>query len=218
MLKPLNQCQLYAFIDEAYRGERSYQDLAKSLCDGGADLIQLRMKGATTERVLSAAECIQPIAESAGVHLIINDHLDVAYEMPHPFVHMGQEDFFDKGHTHVSELHPSDTSKKLLIGLSTHAPEQAQRAIHAGADYVAIGPVFATPTKPSATPVTLDYVRWAAENIKTPWFAIGGIHAGNVDQILEAGARRICVVSDILNATNTHKACALFKAKLESAS
>ena len=103
-----------------------------------------------------------------------------------------------------------------MTGLSTHAPAQAQRAIESGADYVAIGPVFATPTKPTATPVTLDYVRWAAENIRIPWFAIGGIHAGNVDQILEAGARRICVVSDILKASDPQKTCALLKTKLAS--
>ena len=217
-MKPLDQCRLYAFIDEAYRNGRTYQDLAKSLCDGGADLIQLRMKGAPVDSVLTAAEEIHPVTESVGVHLIINDHLDIAHQMPHPFVHLGQEDFFDQGHTRVNELFPKDAPRQLKTGLSTHAPAQAQRAIESGADYVAIGPVFATPTKPTATPVTLDYVRWAANNIRIPWFAIGGIHAGNVDQILEAGARRICVVSDILNATNTQNACALFKAKLEAAS
>lgn len=218
MLKPLDQCHLYAFIDEAYRGPRSYEDLAKSLCDGGADIIQLRMKDAKPERILAAAECIHPITESAGVHLIINDHLDIARRMPHPFVHMGQEDFFDEGYTKASELHSAKSTKQLCIGLSTHAPSQAERAIEAGADYVAIGPVFATPTKPTATPVTLEYVRWAAENIRIPWFAIGGIHAGNVDQILEAGARSICVVSDILKASDTQKACTFFKSKLQSAS
>ena len=217
-MKPLDQCRLCAFIDEAYRDGRPYQDLAKSLCDGGADLIQLRMKDASVQSVHAAAEILHPITESAGVHLIINDHLDIAYQMHNPFVHLGQEDFFDQGYTQVSELHPPDISKQLKIGLSTHAPTQAQRAIESGADYIAIGPVFATPTKPTATPVTLDYVRWAAANIRIPWFAIGGIHAGNVDQILEAGAQRICVVSDILKATDPQKACAHFKTKLESAS
>jgi len=215
-MKPLDQCRLYAFIDEAYRNARPYQDLAKSLCDGGADLIQLRTKDAPVDSVLAAAEKIHPITESAGVHLVINDHLNIAYQMPHPFVHLGQEDFFDQGHTQVSDLYPEDAPKHLMTGLSTHAPAQAQRAIESGADYVAIGPVFATPTKPTATPVTLDYVRWAAENIRIPWFAIGGIHAGNVDQILEAGARRICVVSDILKASDPQTTCALVKTKLAS--
>jgi thiamine-phosphate pyrophosphorylase len=107
-------------------------------------------------------------------------------------------------------------NSKLKIGLSTHAPEQARRAEEAGADYIAIGPVFATDTKPTAKPVTLDYVRWAAENVRVPWFAIGGINLQNLDQVLAAGAKRICVVSAILNAEDVADACAKFRRKLES--
>ena len=84
--------------------------------------------------------------------------------------------------------------------MSTHSPEQAKRALAAGPDYIAIGPVYSTGTKPKAKPVTLEYVRWAAANVNIPWFAIGGINLGNLDDVLAAGARRICVVSAILNA------------------
>ena len=100
------------------------------------------------------------------------------------------------------------------LGLSSHAPDQAQRAIAAGADYVAIGPVFATGTKPGRMPVTLDYVRWAAANVSIPWFAIGGITLQNLDQVLAAGAKRICVVSAILNAADIPAACREFKRRL----
>jgi thiamine-phosphate pyrophosphorylase len=79
---------------------------------------------------------------------------------------------------------------------------------------VAIGPIFATGTKPTAKPVTLDYVRWAAENVKVPWFAIGGINLQNIADVLAAGATKICVVSAILNAPDVAKACAEFKSKL----
>ena len=103
----------------------------------------------------------------------------------------------------------------LQIGLSTHAPAQAQRASAAGADYIAIGPVFATGTKPGAKPVTLDYVRWAAANVAVPWFAIGGINLENLDDVLMAGAKRVCVVSAILNAPDAAKACAEFRRRLE---
>jgi thiamine-phosphate pyrophosphorylase len=102
--------------------------------------------------------------------------------------------------------------------LSTHTPEQAGRAIAAGPDYIAIGPVFATGTKPGRAPVTLDFVRWAASHVPIPWFAIGGIHPGNLDAVLAAGARRICVVSAILNAPDIAKACQQFKERLASAS
>jgi thiamine-phosphate pyrophosphorylase len=98
--------------------------------------------------------------------------------------------------------------------LSTHAPEQAQRAVAAGADYIAIGPVYATGTKPTAKPVTLEYVRWAAANITVPWFAIGGINLSNLDDVLTAGAERVCVVSAIMNATDVAKACAEFRRRL----
>ena len=124
-------------------------------------------------------------------------------------------DFFDAGHTRVDEL--KVPGERLRIGLSTHAPAQAERAMQSGADYVAIGPVFPTGTKPAARPVTLEYVRWAAANVATPWFAIGGITLENVDAVLAAGARRICVVSAILNSPDVAKACQDFRNRLISA-
>ena len=84
------------------------------------------------------------------------------------------------------------------------------------AAYLAIGPVFATPTKPGRPGVTLDYVRWAAVNVDCPWFAIGGITLENIDSVLEAGARRICVVSAILNAPDVAHACQQFHKRLAS--
>jgi thiamine-phosphate pyrophosphorylase len=84
----------------------------------------------------------------------------------------------------------------------------------AGADYIAIGPVYATGTKPTAKAVTLEYVRWAAANVDIPWFAIGGINLSNLDEVLAAGARRICVVSAILNAEDITRACEEFRWRL----
>src|SRR6188508_340865 len=103
---------------------------------------------------------------------------------------------------------------EVRIGLSTHAPEQAQRALAASADYIAIGPIYATGTKPTAKPVTLEYVRWAASpqsGVPVPWFAIGGINLENLDDVIAAGARRVCVVSAILNAPDVAKACGEFR-------
>jgi thiamine-phosphate pyrophosphorylase len=99
--------------------------------------------------------------------------------------------------------------------LSTHSPEEAARALAAGPAYVAIGPVFATATKPGAKPVTLDYVRWAASHITIPWFAIGGINLDNLDEVLAAGATRVCAISAILNAPDIAAACREFKKQLE---
>lgn len=212
-MKSLAQCRLYAFVDTAYLHDRTPETVAKQLCDGGVDLIQLRAKKSSVAEIQKMAEEIVPITRAANVGLVINDHLEVAREIGAEFCHLGQEDFFNAGHTHISQL--STFNHQLKIGLSTHAPEQAEQAVVAGADYVAIGPVYATGTKPTAKPVTLDYVHWAAANVKLPWFAIGGINLQNLDDVLAAGASRICVVSAILNAADVTKACAEFRRRLD---
>ncbi len=212
-MKSLAQCQLYTFVDMAYLNGREPEVVAQQLCDGGSDLIQLRAKYSSRDEVLRLAEKILPVTRRAGVGLVINDHLDVAREIGAEICHLGQEDFFDAGYTRVDQLPGCNAS--MQIGLSTHAPPQAQRAVEAGADYVAIGPVYATGTKPTARPVTLEYVRWAAANVTVPWFAIGGINLSTLGEVLAAGATRVCVVSAILNAPDVAAACAEFRRRLE---
>lgn len=215
-MKPLEQSLLYSFIDTAYLSGRDAADLARQLCDGGSDLIQLRAKGAALDDVRAMAERIAPILLSAGVRFVVNDYPQIALEVDAPLCHLGQEDFFDAGFQTVREA--PFFSRTLGIGLSSHAPAQAERAMQAGAAYIAVGPIYATPTKPTARAVGLDYVRWAASHVNIPWFAIGGINLPNLDAVLEAGARRVCVVSAILNARNARQACQTFKDRLLSAS
>jgi thiamine-phosphate pyrophosphorylase len=211
-VKPLADCKLYTFVDAAYLHGRAPELIAQQLCDGGSDLIQLRAKNSSPNEIRALAEKILPVTRRANVGLVINDHLKIAREIGAEFCHLGQEDFFDAGHAHVSELKTQNS--KLKIGLSTHAPAQAQRALAAGADYLAIGPIYATGTKPTAKPVTLEYVRWAAAHVAVPWFAIGGIHLQNLDEVLAAGAKRICVVSAILNSSDVAQTCAEFRRKI----
>jgi len=184
------------------------------LCSGGADLIQLRAKQSSAEEIEQMAQTVLSITRQAGVGLVINDHVDIARRVGAEYCHLGQEDFFDSGHRKVSELKSSGAAP--AIGLSTHAPRQAEQALAAGADYIAIGPVFATATKPKALATTLEYVSWAAAHVSIPWFAIGGIHLGNVAEVLGAGAQRICVVSAILKAPDIEAACKRFKQALSS--
>jgi thiamine-phosphate pyrophosphorylase len=215
-MKSLADCRLYAFVDTTYLRGRAPELVAQQLCDGGADLIQLRAKKSAPDEIRRMAEAILPVTRRANVGLVINDHLDITRETGAEFCHLGQEDFFDAGHTHVSQLSTVNSQPK--IGLSTRSPEQARRALAAGPDYIAIGPVYATDTKPMAKPVTLEYVRWAAapqSGVDIPWFAIGGINLENLDDVLAAGAKRICVVSAILNAPNVAKACTEFRRRLE---
>ena len=211
-MKPLADCRLYTFVDTAFLHGRAPEALARQLCDGGADLVQLRAKNAPLDEVRRMAEAILPVTRTAGVGLVINDHLALAQEVGAEVCHLGQEDFFAAGHRRVAEIRSPQSTVR--IGLSTHAPIQAQRALAAGADYLAIGPVYPTGTKPGAQPVTLEYVRWAAANVPGPWFAIGGINLATLDDVLAAGARRVCVVSAILNAPDVAQACAEFRRRL----
>jgi thiamine-phosphate pyrophosphorylase len=211
-MKPLRDCHLYGVVDTAYLRGRAPALVAQQLCDGGTDLIQLRAKTSTQSEVRRLAQEILPVTRRAGVRLVINDHLDVALSVGAEFCHLGQEDFFDAGYSHVDQIRPPGSG--IGIGLSTHAPAQAERALLAGADYVAIGPVYATGTKPTASPVTLDYVRWAAAHVPVPWFAIGGINSGTLEAVLEAGATRVCIVSAILEAEDVAGACRSFGQRL----
>ena len=212
-MKLLHESRLYTFVDTAYLHGRDPAQLAQQLCDGGSDIIQLRAKRETHDEVRRLAELILPITRAAGVPLVVNDHADIAQKLGAECVHLGQEDFFDAGFTHRSQL--STLNPQQLLGLSSHAPDQGARAVTAGVDYIAIGPVFATGTKPGRAPCTLDYVRWAAVNVTMPWFAIGGITLANLDEVLAAGARRICVVSAILNAPDVAAACQEFQRRLK---
>ena len=212
-MKPLADCKLYTFVDTAYLHGRAPELVAQQLCDGGSDLIQLRAKNSSVDEIRVMAEKLLPITKRANVGLVINDHLDIACKIGAELCHLGQEDFFEAGFTHIDQFKIQNS--KLQIGLSTHSPEQAQRALAAGADYLAIGPVYATGTKPGAKPVTLDYVRWAAAHATVPWFAIGGINLQTLDDVLAAGAKRVCVVSAILNALDMTKACAEFRQRLK---
>jgi thiamine-phosphate pyrophosphorylase len=219
-MPPLSDCKLYTFVDTAYLHGRSPDSIAQQLCDGGSDIIQLRAKQSSVSEIRAMAKKLLPITSRAGVPLIINDYPEIALELSTTNsslstllgCHLGQEDFFDAGRTDVPA--PRTPQSALRIGLSSHSPSQAERALAAGPDYIAIGPVYATGTKPSAKPVTLDYVRWAAQNVKIPWFAIGGINLETLDEVLAAGARRICVVSAILNSKNIAAECKKYKDRL----
>ena len=205
-MKPLPECRLYTFVDTAYLHGRDPCAIARDLCDGGSDLIQIRAKGTEKNSIRRLADAILPITRAANVGLVINDHPGTAQKAGADLCHLGQEDYFEGG-----------IRSRIPFGLSTHSPEQAERAAAAKPAYIAVGPVYATGTKPGAKPVTLDYVRWTAANLTIPWFAIGGITLENIDDVLRAGARRICVVSAILNASNVRQTCQAFAERLRSA-
>ncbi len=213
-MRSFAESRLYTFVDTAYLAGRPPELVARQLCDGGADIVQVRAKGAPLNEVRRLVEAVKAVTDRAGVILVVNDFPELAAELGAAAVHLGQEDFFEAGLTRAGEV--TGSPARFQLGLSTHAPEQAERAVAAGPDYVAIGPIFATPTKPGRPAVTLEYVRWAAANVRLPWFAIGGINLGNLEEVLAAGATRICVVSAILRSPGVAGACQEFRKRLGS--
>lgn len=208
-MKSIRECRLYTFVDSAYLQGADPARVATQLCDGGSDIIQLRGKDWDPDRILATAEKLQKVLSAYNVPLVVNDHPDIARKVGASYCHLGQEDFFEAGYKHIQQL--QDRSNPICWGLSTHSPRQAMRAIDAAPDYIAIGPVFPTQTKPDARPVTLDYVRWARENVAIPWFAIGGVNETTIREILSAGATRLCIVSAILLSSDITRSCKQFR-------
>ena len=160
---------------------------------GGVDIVQLRMKGAPDEEILRAAE---PFARH-DLPLIINDRPDLALAAGADGVHLGQDDM------PVSEAR-AILGPELLIGLSTHTPEQVDGAD--GADYIGVGPIYETPTKPGRPAAGHGLVAHAAEHARVPWFAIGGINASNIGAVAAAGAQRVAVVRALTEADDPERA------------
>jgi thiamine-phosphate pyrophosphorylase len=152
---------------------------------GGVDIVQLRVKHAAEAELLQTAKRYREITAAHDALLIVNDHPDLALAADADGVHVGQDDM---SVLEAREIVGADR----LVGLSTHTPAQIDAAM--GVDYIGVGPVHATPTKPGRPAVGLELVRYAASHARVPFFAIGGIDPGNVDAVRGAGANRIAVV------------------------
>jgi thiamine-phosphate pyrophosphorylase len=175
---------------------------------GGVDMVQLRDKDADDEAILRAAARFRSLCDEHGALFWLNDRPDLACEAGADGVHLGQDD------TPVAEARER-VGEDTLIGLSTHSPAQFDAALRSGADQLSVGPVWETPTKAGRPAAGLDYVRYAAERgAGVAWFAIGGIDAGNVGEVVAAGAERIVVVRAIRDAADPERAAAALRAAL----
>jgi thiamine-phosphate pyrophosphorylase len=177
---------------------------------GGADVIQYREKGLTDRVILQRAREVRILTAQAGVRFIMNDRPDLARLASADGVHLGQDDVSVRDARRV-------VGPNALIGVSTHEPAQLEAAIRDGANYLGVGPVFASETKEFGAFAGLDYVRHAAEATNLPWFAIGGIGESNLDQVLDAGASRVAVSSAVVRAERPRAAAAGLKARLVEA-
>lgn len=200
-LRNLEARRLYAILDTVYLAGRDPALIASQMIEGGVDIIQVRAKDRSPREIVILAKAVLEVAHAASVPVIINDHPAVAVEIGADGVHVGQTDI------------PVPKARQILggevcwIGKSTHTLEQALTAEAEGVDYIGVGPVFATPTKPEYPPVGLDLVRAVNSRLKIPFFSIGGIKRENAKDVLFAGAKRLVVVSGILRASDVVAYC-----------
>jgi len=187
----LARMRLYVVTSAAQTRERT-EDVVRAAVAGGADVVQLRRKGDEGLESFRLAERCRRITAEGGVLLVINDRLDIAMGVDADGVHLGQDDL------------PLQLARSLwpghIVGRSTHSIGQALAAQTEGADYIGVGPVHATPTKPGRPATGLEFVSDVAQTIAIPWVAIGGIDAGTVDAVLRAGARAVAVVRAVADA------------------
>jgi thiamine-phosphate pyrophosphorylase len=186
----LGRTRLY-LVCEARPGGRDPEELLRPALRGGVDIVQLREKDADERDVVQAGRVFRRLCDAYDALFIVNDSPELAIACSADGVHLGQS---DPDPREVRRLIGRDA----LIGVSTHSPEQVDAAEQA--DYIAVGPVHATPTKPEYPPVGLELVRYAAGNATTPFFAIGGIEPANVEPVVDAGAQRVAVVRAIRDA------------------
>ena len=168
---------------------------------GGVDFVQIRDKALPDPELVPVLHEARQVTRRLGVPLVVNDRPDLAALVGADYVHVGQDDL------------PVEVARRfdVAVGLSAHAPEEIDRA---EADYIGVGPVYATPTKEGRPPVGLELVRYAAAQARQPWFAIGGIDESNVAEVVAAGASRIAVVRAIGDAEDPEAAAAALKAAL----
>jgi thiamine-phosphate pyrophosphorylase len=185
----LDDCRLY--LISAVRPD--LEDFLEAAVRGGVDVVQIRDRSLSDRALLSALEAAREVTRRLRVPLVVNDRPDLALLVGADLVHVGQDDL----------PVPAVRRLGLSVGLSTHAPGEIERA---EADYLGVGPVFATPTKPGRPAVGLELVRYAAAHARVPWFAIGGIDRSNAAEVVAAGARRLAVVRAIGDSTDPERA------------
>ena len=202
----LAQRRLYLLVSEALcRGP--IIDTTIAAMEGGASIVQLREKTMAHGALLTLARQLREITAERDALLIINDHIDIAALCQADGVHLGQED-----------IAPAEARKILggdaIIGLSTHCQEQAKNAALQGADYIGVGPIFPTETKIHRAAVGCGYIEAALAASELPGFAIGGVNADTIAEVIAAGARRVAVCTGIIAQEDPRAACAVIRERL----
>lgn len=206
--KFLKEFSLYVLINYlAGDNEEKILQIAGDTIEGGADVIQLRVENKTDKEFLSIAAKIRKLTRDFKIPFIINNRPDIALTIDAEGVHLGQDDLPIK---FTKEIVPGK-----IIGKSTHNFKEAIKATKEGADYISIGPIFRSPTKPNLFPIGLNLIPQIKEKIKIPLIAIGGISLSNIKQVIKSGAERIAICSAITEAENPKAITKEFKKMLK---
>ncbi len=208
--RSLSDARLYLCVDARER-QGDLPEFLDAVLSRGVDIVQLRQKGIEAKQELAALEVFADACKRHGALLAVNDRADVAWASGAPVLHLGQDDL-------PVSVARAIVAEEVLIGRSSHTESEAgAAAVEEGVDYFCVGPCWPTPTKPGRPAPGLALVRYASGLHTTrPWFAIGGIDLGNLDEVLDAGARRVVVVRAITDATDPGAAAADFAARLRA--
>lgn len=196
--RPALPSGIYGITAEKYSRGRSNVEVARAMIKGGIAVLQYREKRATKSQRAMLDECrqLRDLTREAGIPFIVNDHVDLALLVDADGVHVGQDDL------PVAEVRRLLGPAK-IIGLSTHSPAQAAAAVDAGADYIGVGPIFATATKEDVcAPVGLACLDHVVRSCPLPFVAIGGIKEHNLAEVAHHGATSVCLVTAIVGATD----------------
>ena len=201
--------RLYGIVDMGYVRPEDVEQVTTALLQGGIRILQLRAKGVALDVVEALARRMQPLCRAAGAIFVLNDYPEMAARIGADAVHVGQ----DGG---PLETVRATVGPDMLIGRSTHSPEQALAAVAEGADYIGFGPLFPTGTKPGRPAIGLqDIATVQAQLGDFPMFCIGGINGSTLPTVLTAGARRVVIVSWLLQQTNVATAAQNVIAQLQ---
>ena len=198
-MSALADARLYGIVDLGYVTADTAPVAAERLLEGGVDILQLRAKDAPKSIVAGLAEEIHALTAPLGVPFILNDYPELLRDVPAEGAHVGQDD------GSVADAREA-AGRPVIIGKSTHSPAQAQAAAEEGADYIGFGPLFVTPTKPGRPAIGLRDIAAVHECVPVPIFCIGGIKQDNLAQVRDAGARRVVIVSEWLQAEDIAEA------------
>lgn len=193
-----NPCDtdIYCITGEEFSLGRSNIEVVRQMIDAGIKTIQYREKDKSKGDMYRECVKIRTMTADADVVFVVNDHVDLAMAVSADGVHVGQDDL------PVAAIRDV-TGGTMSIGLSTHSPEQAEKAVELGVDYIGVGPVFATQTKKDVCdPVGFDYLDFVVRSIKLPFVAIGGIKEHNVAELVRRGAGCVAMITEIVGAND----------------